>query len=155
MRNSSANISGKRVNQPVNKGIHNFMKSLRSYFSKYYSEDYYVGSIYNDDSTITYFPFTPRELKEQKLKIAIVYNYQKVAFEIWLAAQNKQIQKIYWEIFKNSDWNKYHIPQSTSEGFSIVDDVLIENPNLDDDSLTEHIESKSLQFIRDILEVFK
>lgn len=155
MRNSSANISGKRVNQPVNKGIHNFMKSLRSHFNKCYFEDYYVGSIYNDDNTITYFPFTPKELKEQKLKIAIVYNYQKEAFEIWLAAQNKQLQKKYWEIFKHSDWNKYHIPQSTTEGFSIVDDVLIENPNLEDDSLIEQIESRSLQFIRDILEVFE
>ncbi len=154
MTNSSANITGSRKNQ-ANNGIHGFMKSLRSHFNKYYFEDYYVGSIYNDDNTITYFPFTPKELKELKLKIAIVYNYQKEAFEIWLAAQNKQLQKKYWEIFKHSDWNKYHIPQSTADGFSIVDDVLIENPNLEDDSLTEQIESRSLQFIRDILEVFK
>lgn len=140
-------------NIPVNIGIHGFMKALRSHFNKYYFEDYYVGSIYNDDNTITYFPFTPKELKEQKLKIAIVFNYQKSVFEIWLAAQNKEIQKKYWELFKNSDWDKYHIPQSTAEGFSIVDDVLIENPNLEDDTLIEHIESKSLRFIRDILEV--
>jgi hypothetical protein len=154
MTNSSANLTGNRKNQ-ANNGIHGFMKSLRSHFNKYYFEDYYVGSIYNDDNTITYFPFTPKELKEHKLKIAIVYNYQKSVFEIWLAAQNKQIQKKYWEIFKNSDWNKYHIPQSTAEGYSIVDDVLIENPNLEDDTLIEHIESRSLRFIRDILEVFK
>ncbi|MFO7371109.1 MAG: hypothetical protein R6X09_12675, partial [Bacteroidales bacterium] len=85
MTNSSASITGNR-NAPVNKGIHGFMKSLRSHFNKYYFEDYYVGSIYNDDNTITYFPFTPKELKEHKLKIAIVYNYQKSVFEIWLAA---------------------------------------------------------------------
>lgn len=155
MSNSADYITGKPVKQPVNKGIHNFMKLLRSHFNKYYGEDYYVGSIYDDDNTITYFPFTPKELKEQKLKIAIVYNYQKSVFEIWLAAQNKQIQKKYWEIFKESDWDKYHIPQSPTEGFSIVDDILIKKPNLEEDSLMEQIESKSLRFIRDILEVFK
>lgn len=52
----------------------------------HYSDDYITGSIYSG-ATITYFPFTPKVLKEQKLKIAIVYNLQKQRFEIWLAAK--------------------------------------------------------------------
>ena len=139
----------------INKGVGSFMKTLRSHFNKYYFEDYYTGSIYNDENTITYFPFTPKELKEQKLKIAIVYNYQKLRFEIWLAGQNKQIQKKYWEIFKDSNWDKYHVPQTISDGFSIVDDILIEKPNFDNfDNLLDQLESKSLRFIKGILEVF-
>lgn len=52
------------------------MKSLRTFFVKNYPVDYVVGSIYYGDMTITYFPFTPKVLKEQKLKIAIVFNHR-------------------------------------------------------------------------------
>ena len=87
--------------------------------------------------------------KKQKLKIAIVFNHQKIRFEIWLAGQNKQIQKKYWEIFKGSDWNKYHIPSTINDGFSIVDNILVENPNFDDlEILTEQIETKTMEFTK-------
>jgi hypothetical protein len=134
-------------------GLMAFTKRLRTHFIKHFSDDYVIGSIYTDDKNITYFPFTPKELKKQKLKIAIVFNHQKMRFEIWLAGQNRQIQKKYWEIFKESDWNKYHIPSAINEGFSIVDHILIENPDFDDlDSLTEQIETGTLKFIEDITE---
>jgi DNA gyrase inhibitor GyrI/AraC-like DNA-binding protein len=138
------------------KGLMGFMKNLRTYFINNYTVDYVIGSIYSGDMTITYFPFTPKTLKEQKLKIAIVFNHQKVRFEIWLAGQNKQIQKKYWEIFKGSDWNKYHIPSTIDDGFSIVDNVLIENPNFDNlEILTEQIETRAMEFIKEIKKVLE
>jgi AraC family transcriptional regulator len=140
----------------IHKDVGRFMKALNSHLNKHYWEDYQIGSIYDGIDTITYFPFTPKDLKPHKLKIALVYNYQKKCFEIWLTGQNKQIQKKYWEIFKDSDWNKYHIPESLSDGFSIVDDILVEDLGFDDfDALIEQIESKSLKFIEDMLEVLK
>lgn len=156
MSDNSKNNSRITENSFVNKELSRFMKALKNHFRKYYIDDYYIGSIYDGIDTISYFPFTPKDLKTHKLKIAIVYNYQKMCFEIWLAGQNKQIQKRYWEIFKDSDWNKYHIPTSISDGFSIVDDILIEDPNFNDfDSLIEQIESKTLRFTNDILEILK
>ncbi len=138
------------------KGLMGFMKNLRTYFINNFPVDYVIGSIYSGDMTITYFPFTPKTLKEQKLKIAIVFNHQKVRFEIWLAGQNKQIQKKYWEIFKGSDWNKYHIPSTIDDGFSIVDNVLIENPNFDNlEILTEQIETKAMEAIKGIKKVLE
>lgn len=138
------------------KGLMSFMKNLRTYFVNNFTVDYVIGSIYSGDMTITYFPFTPKTLKEQKLKIAIVFNHQKVRFEIWLAGQNKQIQKKYWEIFKGSDWNKYHIPSTIDDGFSIVDNVLIENPNFDNlEILTEQIETRAIEFIKEIKKVLE
>lgn len=135
-------------------GLMGFMKNLRTYFINNYPVDYVIGSIYSGDMTITYFPFTPRTLKEQKLKIAIVFNHQKIRFEIWLAGQNKQIQKKYWEIFKGSDWKMYHIPSTIDDGFSIVDNILVENPNFDDlDTLTEQIETRTIEFIKEIIKV--
>jgi len=138
------------------RGLVGFMKHLRTCFMKNYPVDYVTGSLYSGDMTITYFPFTPKILKEQKLKIAIVFNHQKLRFEIWLAGQNKQIQKKYWEIFKGSDWNKYHIPSTTDEGFSIVDSILVENPNFDDlDMLTGQIETGTMEFIKEIIKVLE
>src|SRR5574344_2414084 len=132
-------------------GLVGFMRNLRTYFIKKYPVDYSIGSLYTGEMTITYFPFTPKTLKEQKLKIAIVFNHQKIRFEIWLAGQNRQIQKKYWEIFKDSDWHKYHIPSSITDGFSIVDNILVENPDFDNlEILTEQIESGALEFIKEM-----
>jgi len=138
------------------KGLMSFMKSLRTYFVNNYPVDYVTGSLYSGDMSITYFPFTPKVLKEQKLKIAIVFNHQKIRFEIWLAGQNKQIQKKYWEIFKGSDWNKYHIPLTIDEGFSITDAILIENPDFDDlEVLKVQIETKTMEFVNEIMQVLE
>jgi hypothetical protein len=138
------------------KGLIGCIKSLRAHFTKNYPEDYAIGSIYYGDTTITYFPFTPKTLKEQKLKIAIVFNHQKMRFEIWLAGQNKQIQKKYWEVFKGSDWNKYNVPTTIDDGFSIVDNVLVENPKFNDlQTLTEQIETKTMEFIKEITKVLE
>ena len=56
-------------------GLIGYVRSLRTYFINNYPIDYVIGSIYSGNMTITYFPFTPKILKEQKLKIAIVFNH--------------------------------------------------------------------------------
>lgn len=142
--------------QKAYKGILDFMKKLRTYFLRTYPAGYFIGSVYSGDMTITYFPFTPEVLKEQKLKIAIVFNHQEMRFEIWLAGQNKLIQKKYWEMFMDSDWNKYHITDNIDKSFSIVDNILVDNPDFDDkDSLREKIEAGAMEFIDEIKEVLK
>lgn len=130
-----------------------YIRNFRTHLVKHFSEDYVIGSIYSDDKNITYFPFTPKELKTQKLKIAIVFNHPQNRFEVWLAGQNRQIQKQYWEMFKGSDWNKYHIPENISEGFSIVDHILVEDPDLNDMvTLTEKLEEGIFRFIKDMID---
>lgn len=128
-----------------------FIKKLRAHLKSHYKEDYFIGDIYYGTDTITYFPFTPKTIKSKKLKIAIVYNHKIARFEIWLAGQNKNIQKEYWTIFRESDWNKYPIPDSTDDGFSIVDFILAEKPDFRNiEKLLNEIESGSLDFIREI-----
>jgi hypothetical protein len=131
-----------------------FMKQLRLHFMKKYPLDFITGTVYFGENTIAYFPFTPTAIKEQKLKIALVYNYQKLQFEVWLAGQNKQIQKKYLEIFTGSDWTKYHIAASPNEGFSIIDHVLVKNPDFNDyELLMDQIENGTMEFIHEILKV--
>jgi len=135
-------------------GLMGFMRNLRTYFINNYPVGYAIGSLYSGDRPISFFPFTPETLKKKKLKIVIVFNHKEMRFEVWLAGQNKQIQKEYWEIFKGSDWNPYHIPSSIENGFSIVDHVLVEYPDFENaKALIGQIESQTLEFIQEIEKV--
>ena len=134
------------------KGLMDYIMDLRTYFKNNYP-DYFVSGLYYGYMDMTYFSFSPESLKDRKLKIAIVFIHETVRFEVWLAGYNKQIQTEYWELFKKSNWDKYQIVPTT-EGFdSIVEHVLIGNPDFSDlDKLTKQIEEGTLKFIQDVEE---
>jgi hypothetical protein len=68
-----------------------------------------------------------------------------------LAGYNKAIQKKYWSIIKQSNWNKYRLPSSIEGNDSIVESVLVDNPDFSDlNALTKQIEVATLQFIADV-----
>ncbi|MFC2045305.1 DUF7000 family protein, partial [Chloroflexota bacterium] len=93
----------------------------------------------------------PESLKSRKLKIAIVFIHETIRFEVWLAGYNKNVQTKYWELFKESDWNKYRIPSTTKGVDSISEYVLVDTPDFNNlDTLTRQIETGTLDFIRDI-----
>ena len=75
----------------------------------------------------------------------------KSRFEVWLLGYNKGVQAKYWKLFKESGWNKYRIPSTTKGVDSIIEGVLVENPDFSDlDALTEQIEIGTLKFIEDV-----
>lgn len=132
------------------KGLIDYIMTLRSHFINKYPEGYVVGSLHQGYMDISYFPFTPLDLNIKKLKFAIVYNHSKSQFEIWLAGQNKQVQKKYWEIIKNKNLTNYSIQPDPQ--YAIITKVLVEKPNFNGlDDLTEQIETRSLEFGNDII----
>lgn len=136
------------------KGFMNYIMDLRIHFAKKYSDDYIIGNISKGYMDYTYFPIVPKSLKQLKVKFVIVFIHEEMLFGISLGGQNRQIQKHYWKIFKESDWNKYQIPSTLDENFSIIYNVLVENPDFNDlYNLTKQIESKSMIFIEDITEI--
>ncbi len=132
------------------RGLMDYMNTLRGHFTSKYP-DSFVSGLYFGYMDMTYFSFTPKSLKRQKLRIAILFNHEAFRFEVWLAGYNKQVQTKYWKLFKESNWNKYRLP-STTKGFdSIVEYDLVENPDFSDlDALTNQIESGTLKFILDV-----
>jgi len=127
-----------------------YIMNLRVYFKNKYP-DYFVGSLYEGYMDMTYFSFSPQSLKDKKLRIAIVFIHDLVRFEVWLAGYNKQIQTKFWELFKESGWDKYHIVPTTKNADSIIEYVLVENPNFNNlDALTEQIEKGTLKFVKDV-----
>jgi hypothetical protein len=132
------------------RGLMEYVMDLRIHFSKKFP-GWAPGNIYQGYMDMTYFPIFPRELTSRKLKIAIVLIHEKIRFEIWLAAQNKQIQLEYRRLFKEGNWDKYRIPVTTKGVDSIMEYTLTDTPEFQNlAALTEHIEKGSLAFISDI-----
>lgn len=137
--------------QKAYRGLMEYIFGLKTYLNKKYPDYFVSGSIYYGYMDMTYFSFTPESLKHRKLKIAIVFNYDYFRFEVWLGGYNKQVQNEYWTLFKNSDWNKYHLVSTTKGVDSIIGYVLVENPDFSDlNKLTKQVENGIIQFIKDV-----
>lgn len=136
--------------QEAYKGLMEYIMGLRVHFKNKYPE-YFVSSIYYGYMDMTYFSFSPESLKRRKLKIAIVFIHDTFRFEVWLAGSNKKFQNEYWKLFKDRNWNKYHIPSTIKGIDSIMEHILVENPDFSDlDTLTKQIETGTLKFINDV-----
>jgi hypothetical protein len=133
------------------KGLMEYIMDLRTHFKNKYPDYVVSGSIYYGYMDMTYFSFYPKSLKQQNLKIAIVFLHEAFRFEVWLAGYNKQIQAKYWKLLKESGWNKYHLVSTTKGADSILEHILIDNPGFSDlDTLTAQIETATLIFIEDV-----
>ncbi len=133
------------------KGLMEYIMDLRTYFNNKYPDYFVSGSIYQGYMDMTYFSFIPESLKSKKLRNAIVFCYDTFRFEVWLVGYNKQIQTKYRKLFKESNWNKYHIPSRTKGVDYIMDYILVDNPDFSDlDALTKQIEEGTLKFINDV-----
>ena len=137
--------------QRAYRGLMDYIMRLRSYFETKYPDYSVSGSIYFGYMDMTYFSFFPKSLKLQGLKVGIVFVHERFRFEVWLFGYNKAIQAKYWKMFRESSWNKYRIPPTTKGVDSILEDILVENPDFSDsDALTQQIESGTLKFIEDV-----
>ena len=133
------------------RGLMDYIMNLRTYLNKKYP-DYNVSSnTYFGYMDMTYFSFFPDSLKNKKLKIGIVFVHETFRFEAWLFGYNKTVQKKYWKLIKEGNWNKYRIVPTTKGFDSILEHVLVDNPDFSDlDNLTKQIERGTLNFFKDV-----
>jgi len=123
------------------RGLMEYFNVLRLYFKKKYPDHSVSGSVYYGYMDMTYFSFFPKSLKRRKLKIAIVFLHEVFRFEVWLAGYTKKVQTKYWKLFSESNWNKYRIPSTTKGVDSIIEFILVDNPDFSNlDILTNQIE---------------
>jgi hypothetical protein len=133
------------------KGLMEYILALRTHLKTAYPDYFISGSIYFGYMDMTYFSFYPKSIKDRNLKIAIVFIHNTCRFEVWLAGYNKQVQSKYWKLFKENGWKKYPLVPTTEGVDSIMESVLVENPDFGDlEALTRHIETKTLNFIEDV-----
>ena len=131
-------------------GLMQYLMSLRTDFQNRHPE-LAVSGFYQGYMDMSYFACFPAALKERKLKIAVVFVYETFRFEVWLSGVNKQVMAEYWQQIKQSGWNKYLLVADTQKADSILECVLVAEPDFGDlNALTGQIEKGTLQFIRDV-----
>ncbi len=139
--------------QVAYRGLMEYIMGLRTHFSKKFPEYDVPGNIYYGYMDMTYFSIIPKSIKERKLKIAIVFLHEAFRFEVWLSGVNRQVQKRYWEMIKKSGWNKYRLVNQEKGVDSIIEHVLIDDPDFNDlTALTTKIEKGVLKFTKEIEE---
>jgi hypothetical protein len=137
--------------QKAYRGLMAYIMELRTHLKTKYPDFFVSGSIYYGYMDMTYFSFFPESLKRRNLKIAIVFIHESFRFEAWLAGYNKQVQSEYWRLFRESNWNQYPIVPTTKGVDSIIECLLVDNPDFRDPAaLTRQIESTALKFIQDV-----
>lgn len=136
-------------------GVMAFMSSLKSYLSDKY-QDHFTSSLYYGYLDMTYFAFTPKHLKEKKLKVAIVFLHEPCRFDAWLAGANRKIQSKVIDQLKDQNIGDYQLSCVNPGVDSIIETVLVEQPDFDMlDILTSQIEKKTLNFIDDMTALVK
>ena len=81
----------------------------------------------------------------------IVFIHESCQFEAWLFGVNKQVQKQYWQLIKDSGWNQYPLVATTRGEDAILKHELTANPDFDDlDAVTEQIENGAVKSIKDV-----
>lgn len=136
--------------QKAYKGIMTFMTGIKTHLETRYP-DYVTSALYFGYMDMTYFAFTPAALKDQKLKIAIVYLHEPGRFEAWLGGSNRKIQAEVIERLRGKDLGKYALSQVSPGVDSIIETMLVEEPDFDNqEELKDQIEKKTIEFIGDM-----
>ncbi len=142
---------GKGQIQKAYKGIMTFMAELKTTLDRR-NPDYAASAVYFGYMDMTYFAVTPPDLKNKKLKIAIVYLHEQNRFEVWLAGNNRQIQARVIERLSNIELGGYTLSQVGPGVDSIIESILVEQPDFDKpDELKKFIETKTSEFIADMV----
>lgn len=146
---------GKGYIQKAYKGIMTFMSDLKSHLESKYP-DYISSALYFGYMDMTYFAFTPKELKDVKLKIALVYLHEESRFELWLAANNRSIQSKYITLLSGRNIGSYSLSQAAPGVDSIIESVIVEKPDFDNaDDLKKQIEENTIKFACEIISILK
>ncbi len=134
--------------QKAYKGIMTFMAGLKLYLEKNYP-DYFSSALYFGYMDMSYFAFTPMDLKQKKLKIAIVYLHEQSRFEVWLGGSNRKVQAKYIELLSRVNiGNKFRLSQVQPGIDSIIEMTLVQQPDFDDrQALMEQIELGIIAFV--------
>ncbi len=130
-------------------GLVKFVMKLRASLIKNLSEQYSFSGILHGYMDYTYFYYANDFLKSKKLKLGLVLNHVEMRFEIWLLGNTQSVQRKYWEVLKESKWNKGQPEMPT---YSILEVILEDKPDFDElPLLAQQIENKLLDVSGEII----
>lgn len=130
-----------------------YMSQLRVHYTRTQGQ-WTVSGLYQGYFDMTYFALFPPSLKSRGLKLAVVFDYESFAFEVWLAARNRTLQRRCWELLRDHGWSKYRLVEPATGVDAIIksgvaDAFALAEPEI----LTSRIETAT-QALLDDLEPF-
>jgi len=132
------------------RGIMTFMSTLKSTLESNHP-DYAASGLYFGYMDMTYFAFTPLELKRRNLKIAIVYLHLENRFELWLGGGNRKVQAEYIELLKGKDLGHYRLSQVSPGVDSIIECIVAEHPDFENvEELMKNLEDQTIEFAKKV-----
>jgi hypothetical protein len=135
----------------VYKGLMEYFAQLKLQLEKNHPDYFLSSGIHEGQMDYTYFYFCPKTLRQQKLKVVILFTHATFNFQVLLAGYNKVVQAKYWKLLKENGWNKHPIALSTRGVDYITQRTLIDKPDFSNlDVLTNQIEAGALAFIKDV-----
>jgi hypothetical protein len=110
-----------------------------------------INSIYPGYLDMTYIPVITKKLKENGLKVAIVFNYTLFQFEIWLSSINRKRRREVIKIISNKQWKNCKISSSNEDAIiEVIIDEIKDYKGLE--KIVELLKEKTILFIADIEE---
>lgn len=139
--------------QQAYKGIMTFMSGLKNHMGSKHPE-YAASALYFGYMDMTYFAFTPVELKKRNLKIAVVYLHEQNRFEVWLGGGNRKVQAEYRELFRSKDIGCYKLSKAQPGVDSIIEMLIADQPDFEQaEGLMKTIEGGTMEFANKIISV--
>ena len=124
-----------------------YMSQLRSRFMARDGERA-VSALYQGVFDMTYFALFPPALKSRGLKLAIVFDYEPFAFEVWLAARNRALQRQYWQLLRDCGWSGHRLVEPATGIDAIVEsEVAPASAMATPDELTYRIEAAAEELL--------
>ena len=137
--------------QEAFRGILSFMSALARRLEAKYPA-YSSGALYPGLMDMTYFALTPTELKDRKLKVALVYLHAENRFEAWLCGANRRTQAQAIRLLGGKDLQGLRLSGSAPGVDSILESVLADGPDFDHpDALMDVLEAGWAAFIARVL----
>ncbi|MCC5895205.1 MAG: hypothetical protein JJU16_07045 [Alkalibacterium sp.] len=133
------------------KGLIVYIKGLRNYFKKKYPEYDVSANLYQGYLDLTFFSLTTPLTQSRDLKYIIVFNYDKMQFEVWLSGKNRAVMSDYHKTFSRCQLNAYSLTEDKKGMSAIIEYVVVEHPDFDAlDELTKQIDAGVVSFIKSI-----
>lgn len=130
-----------------------FVMKLRMNFIKNLPEKYSFTGILHGYMDYTYFYYSNDFLKSKKLKLGIVLNHLEMRFEIWLLGNTVSNQKRYWELLKESKWNKN---REDMPKYSILEVVIESEPDFNNlPLLAKNLEKRLIEISGEVIDMIK
>jgi len=136
------------------KGVLSFVSQLQSRLQAQFP-DCAAGAFYPGYLDMTYFALTPPELRESKLKIALVYLHAENRFELWLAANNRALQAETVQRLAGIPLGGYALTQPAPGVDAIIAHIADAEPDFDQpDELARTLAGTFAAFSRDMTALF-